>query len=181
MRAGLKPRAPKEPSPRTGRGSWFRARLTQTPEASWPSVPSPTFLAGDVSARARGWGVPGAARTFFRSLTWPVMMATTYILMTSSVLQSRKAGRTWPLTISRLGGGISARRAGAAALGKTAEASAGAWLSLRAQGGAGRAEGGCTRPLPPRRQPLRPPDAGRESLGIPIPTLAWNNPSLESS
>lgn len=36
------------------------------------------------------------------------MTATTYILMTSRVLQSRKAGRVGPLTVVRLGVGIAA-------------------------------------------------------------------------
>ena len=104
-----------------GGGTWSRARSLKL----WPrkhlgqeSRPQPSRRR-EKGAHA-GLGSPRAASTFFRSLTWPVMMATTYILMTSSVLQSRKAGSTRPLISSRPGGGISAVAAAAAAPGKTA-------------------------------------------------------------
>lgn len=121
VRAPLKPRAAEKPSQRAGRGTWSRARSLKL----WPrkhlgqgSRPQPSRR-WEKGAHA-GLGSPRAARTFFRSLTWPVMMATTYILMTSSVLQSRKAGSTRPLISSRPGGGISAVAAAAAAPGETA-------------------------------------------------------------
>lgn len=78
----------------------------------WPSSPYPHLPSRAAREPPRGevgLGTPGR-HTFFRSLTWPVMTATTYILMTSSVLQSRKAGSAWPLTSARTGGGMSMRR-----------------------------------------------------------------------
>lgn len=121
VRVPLKPRAAEKPSQRAARGTWSRARSLKL----WPrkhlgqgSRPQPSRQ-WEKGAHA-GLGSPRAARTFFRSLTWPVMMATTYILMTSSVLQSRKAGSTRPLISSRPGGGISAVAAAAAAPGETA-------------------------------------------------------------
>lgn len=71
-------------------------------------VPRPSCRAGREASAHTGLGCPGATRTFFRSLTWPVMTATTYILSTRSVLQSRKAGSAWPLTSAKPAAGISA-------------------------------------------------------------------------
>lgn len=90
MRALLELRATEEASHSTERA---------TGPQPCPLILWPEYYLGRV-------GSPRAARTFFRSLTWPVMTATTYILIISSVLQSRKAGSTWPLTMARTGAGI---------------------------------------------------------------------------
>lgn len=107
------------------------------------------------------------------------MTATAYILMTSSVLQSRKAGSAWPLTIARLGGGISA----AGAPGNTARA--GVRLCLLEKGGGGESsEGGLsalsTRPRPAAEatSDSRCWERSRETEVSRIQVLVPDHPSL---
>ena len=122
--------------PQGWEGQVVPSPLPHTPGAGSPTPAFPA-AAGDVSARTQDWGSPRAAPTFFRSLTWPVMTATTYILMTSSALQSRKAGSTWPFISSRPEGGISVAAAAAAAAARERELGR---VCLLEQGGEGRGE-----------------------------------------
>ena len=161
--------------------------LPHTPGARSPTPAFPA-AAGDVSARTRDWGSPRAAPTFFRSLTWPVMTAITYILMTSSALQSRKAGSTRPFISSRPEGSISVAAAAAAARGRERGQRARARVSPGARRGgesAGRLV--CTlHPLTPsQRQQLRLSGFGRSRVtvgglwmrGVPTGPLAPPHPS----
>lgn len=128
-------------------------------------------VGGEGSERVAGLGSRRAARTFFRSLTWPVMTATTYILMTSSVLQSRKAGSTWPLTVAGTGAaGISIAGALGVKGGRVAEPAAGSG----ARGGGESSGAAGLRSAPPTPAAELTPGAGTAgSWGCPQATPPW--------
>lgn len=132
--------------------------------------PAPHTQAGpDHLGGQRGLPRARRARTFFRSRTWPVRTATAYILMTSSVLQSRKAGSTWPPTTASTRGGILA----AGALGRQgAGLSLGAWEPEEAAAGGASALGAAHS----GGQNFCPRCGSREPAGVPGPPLPGKSP-----